>query len=548
MSRRLIGGSNDNFQSRSGEQVAPAELPIRKDNDQNDYLNYAINMSVAKRSRSGQSVAASYPASPLPASKRQKVSQDGRSPAKVNGLKFLVDENARAGTHLTAESTNGLAITRAPAVNHSRTKVTPNHVDDDLGDSTQQYHHTQSAFGPGSVASDGVDPSSDEDVNGATPVKKIELAAARRVARSENATALNAYDTASPNGKIARPRSRSNGDARGNHTDTVRDSTAEPAFGELLLAQNADAIDVTDSADHARDGQLVHVSGEPNLVGLSSATLGTVLTQALKTNDKERLETCFAIAESDRIRATIQRLHSEQAATLLLRISERIFSRPGRAGNFLLWTQWSLAIHGQYLAAHEGLMPKLNALRRVVKERARGLQPLLHLKGKIELLTTQMEMRHQAHRRAAALNADDQDNEDNVIYVEGQDDWSDDDVAEPSELRTRAWAKLARLAREQAESDDESEPHLLTNGDVSGHFGSDEDDDDVEGDDDDGDDDESQGMLDIEADESSDDDGSDGSEEDGSDGHDEEGFSDEEDDVSDDGVKPPRLQTLNRRR
>jgi U3 small nucleolar RNA-associated protein 5 len=406
----------------------------------------------------------------------------------------------------------------------------------------QQSYYTQSASDTGSAGSDDIDLPSDEEVNGVTNGRKFELAAARRAAKLDNATALKGYNTASPNGKIVRLRSRSNGDAR--------DDNIEPAFGELLLAQNADAIDVTDSADHTRDAKLERVSGAPNLVGLSSATLGTVLTQALKTNDKDRLETCFAVTESDRIRATIQRLQSEQAATLLLRISERIFSRPGRAGDLLLWTQWALAIHGQHLAAHEDVMPQLNALRRVVKERARGLEPLLHLKGKVELLHTQMELRHQVHKRAAAMNADDQDNEDAVIYLEGQDDWSDEDVAEPSQLRTRAWAKLARLAREQAESDDESEPRLLTNGDVNGDFGSDEDEDDIEeNDEEDGDDDESQGMLDIEADETSDDDGSDGSEEeDSSDGHDGEGFSDDEDAVSDDGVKPPRLQTLNRRR
>jgi U3 small nucleolar RNA-associated protein 5 len=505
-------------------------------------------MSVAKRSRPGQSVAALHSASPLPASKRQKLSQEGRSPAKANGLKFLVDENARAGKSLGAEPTNGLSITRAPAVDQSRTKVTASLVDDDLGAPSQSPHHTPSKFESGRFASDGSDLSSDEEVNGVTAGKKAELAKARRAVSFKNTTALEGYDTASPNGKTARPRSKSNGEARVGHTYATREDTAEPAFGELLLAQNSDAIDVTDRAKHTKDEQSAHGSGEPNVVGLSSATLGTVLTQALKTNDHERLETCFAVSESDRIRPTIQRLHSEQAATLLLRISERIYKRPGRAGDLLHWTQWTLAIHGQYLAAQEGLMPRLHALRRVVKERARGLQPLLQLRGKLDLIHSQLELRHRAHKRAAALNADDQDNGDAVIYVEGQDDWSDEDVAEPSQLRTRAWAKLARLAREKADSDDESEPHLLTNGDVNGDFASDEDEDDVEEDDDDGDDDESQGVLDVEADETSDDDGSDGTEEDDSDEHDGEPFSDDYDDVSDDAVESPRLQTLNRRR
>jgi U3 small nucleolar RNA-associated protein 5 len=502
-------------------------------------------MSAAKRSRSGQSAAALHSASPLPKSKRQKVSPDGHTTPKANGLKFLVDEDLRTGKELTAETTNGLSTTRAPVVNQSRAKVTAELAGDDLDASQQQAHRTKSVTRANGTASDAEDASGSDEA---------EASAGKRAVKLQGPKASKGHATSHSNGKSAGARSRTNGEAEDGHGDISMDDAAEPAFGELLLAQNADAIDVTGSADHTRDRQLTNAFGEQNVEGLSSATLGTVLTQALKTNDQERLETCFAVADTERIRATIQRLNFQSATALLQRVSERIFSRPGRAGNLFTWIQWTLVVHGGYLATNEEIMKKIRALNRVVKERARGLAPLLHLKGKIDLLSTQLELRREVHQRTTAMNADDQDHEDGVIYIEGEDDWSDDDDVEGGAQRRRTVAKASRRAREQAGSDDDNdddddddddELRLLTNGEANGTgHGDDDDDDDEDGESDE----DSEGLLDVEADETSDDEGDDGSEEDGSDGDDGAESVDEEEEEDEEGVKPPKLQTLNRRR
>jgi U3 small nucleolar RNA-associated protein 5 len=56
------------------------------------------------------------------------------------------------------------------------------------------------------------------------------------------------------------------------------------------------------------------------------------------------------------IRATIQRLASLLTGILLQKLTERLHKRPGRAGNLILWAQWTLVTHGGYLATQPDLI------------------------------------------------------------------------------------------------------------------------------------------------------------------------------------------------
>lgn len=197
--------------------------------------------------------------------------------------------------------------------------------------------------------------------------------------------------------------------------------TEQPSFGELLRLNAPGPVDVS-AAFAVPQEQAVAPVGETRLGLPSGISLGTVLTQSLRTNDLNLLETCFLVKDLSIVRATIERLESHLATMLLQRLAERLHSRPGRAGSLMVWIQWTLIAHGGYLASQPELMKKLASLYRVVKERANSLQPLLSLKGKLDMLEAQMTLRKSMQAQARSRFAPDEENEEGVIYVEGQEE------------------------------------------------------------------------------------------------------------------------------
>ena len=201
-------------------------------------------------------------------------------------------------------------------------------------------------------------------------------------------------------------------------------------FGELLKASAPNPVDVT-QATHtlldvgpfdASDTALQHLP--------SGLSLSTVLTQSLKTDDRSLLRSCFQVKDLATIRTTIERLASDLAPELIQTLAQLLHSRPGRAGNLMVWVQWTLICHGGSLAGRTDVMKNLSSLHRVVKQRADSLQSLLSLKGKLDMLEAQMNIRERLRTSAQRLNDVD---EGAVIYVEGQSEDSSDSESEPDE-------------------------------------------------------------------------------------------------------------------
>lgn len=256
---------------------------------------------------------------------------------------------------------------------------------------------------------------------------------------------------------------------------------AEPSFGELLRANVGQEVDVeAELDDDVNLGALV--PGKPTAAVQqipNGVSLATVLTQALKTNDNAMLESCFHTSDIAIVRTTIQRLESSLAANLLQKLAERLSSRPGRYGHLLIWVQWTCVAHGGALAGHPELLKKMATLYKVMDQRSASLPSLLLLKGKLDMLDAQLGLRSAIYDGDKEMDSED---EDNVIYVEGQED--DEDSEAEAKPRSKS-------IREQTFDEDES---MMNGVDES-------EDDEDEGSDDDEDEDE-EGILDIEAEES----------------------------------------------
>lgn len=304
-------------------------------------------------------------------------------------------------------------------------------------------------------------------------------------------------------------------DADSGVDDDDEDAGGEPSFGELV--QRNSAIDVEAELEN-NTGAGALVSGTSTRKGVyqipSGVSLSTVLSQALKTNDVEMLESCFHTSDLNIVRATIQRLDSTLAGTLLQKVSERMASRPGRYGHLLVWVQWTCVAHGGAIAGNADILKRMTSLYKVMDQRSRSLPSLLLLKGKLDMLDAQVTMRN-SMSNTRKHGADDEEILENVTHYAGVND----DSSEGGQRRKR------KAAGSHLEEGDASDLDELQNG-----FGSDlDEDEDDEGSEEDADEDGD--LIDIEAEEYA---GSSDAEE-SLEGHEDDDDDDEEGDDSDAG-------------
>ena len=219
--------------------------------------------------------------------------------------------------------------------------------------------------------------------------------------------------------------------------EQVADEEAtEPSFGELLASKHTQPIPISTTTDLTT----IPTSTTVPATLQSGLSLSTVLTQALRTSDTQLLETCLHTTDPSTIRLTIQRLPSALAATLLSKLADRLSRRPGRYGHLLVWVQWTCVAHGGAIAGRKDVLSKIQSLFSVLNQRAKSLDNLLLLKGKLDMLDAQIGLRRQmmaerAQARSKSANRALEDEED-VIYIEGQDEESsasssDEDDEEP---------------------------------------------------------------------------------------------------------------------
>ncbi|TKA32848.1 hypothetical protein B0A50_01074 [Salinomyces thailandicus] len=485
-------------------------------------------MSVAKRPI--RSTSGALPSASPHASKRQKTASTSHVSAKT-GLEFLVDEEARAGKKLGARLTNGVPKAKSSRVDESHALVAPDTGAEDEGPAVNGMPYEVIDISSGEEESSSDDESVDEE-------QHVKLDSTGGADEHED--------------ELAAEEDRMEGVERGavfRAAADTDDDQGEPSFADVLRARHPDMIDVQASLSGPSATRSVVAQTTPNraVTAASATSLGTVLTQALKTNDKDLLESCFQVTELSSVRSTIQRLQSHQASTLLQRLAERIHKRPGRTSNLMVWVQWTLVTHGGYLATQPEVMKKLRSLAQVVRERASGLQPLLHLKGKLDLLSAQLELRRDLQGAARARNAEEEDDEDAVLYIEGQDDdWSDGDEIETSgrnERRTRDLTVSKPQGqtitpRSMAVQTDDGSDDGMPNGFVQAS--------DDESEEDEG---EGQGLYDEEAEETSDDDAEEASSADEDQSNVEsEDETEPSEDASEPEIKQPPPKALNRKR
>lgn len=443
--------------------------------------------AVASRARDSAKAAKST-RDALPPAKKAKLSQSTSTPRK-NGLHSLISASSDKKPTVAAKI-NGVRNSRKDRVQDATATVTGGHAghgDVDMADAGDQIIEISSAEEESDYSS------LDE----------------------QDADAGAQQDTVAPvsNGNEASP------------------EPEELSFGDRLRAQAPEDhdrvphvvdVDATFAGPNAGSSALATATSNQPLTAPSATSVGTILTQALRTNDQEMLDSCLRLNDVDMVYATIERLPSPLVGTLIQKLAERLHKRPGRPGMLMVWVQWSISAHGGYLATQPQLVKQLSTLNKVLKERASGLQPLLALKGRLDMLETQLDLRKRNQKRAANDDMDEA-----VIYVEGEDDLSsEEDDSEDEDADGKVNGSNKKLRQGSLDDDDSSADDMPTTMEV--HV-------DSEGSED------SEDMIDDEAEETDDDSGDDISEEMDDDMEDDEGVSESEDES-----RPARRSTAGR--
>lgn len=389
-----------------------------------------------------------------------------------------------------------------------RVKLLSEDTDELLFTGTKKVPKTKSSAAFGGVTTNGTKNASETQVDESNAVVEqgnyaeddVEMQDSRQDAASVSGSE-DSGDDQEPNqaNEQGEPQKEVDGDvemenASGSEKEEEEEQGGEPSFGELMRANAPEEVDVeAELEDDTRMGSLV--PGKPNAAVQQIPTgvsLSTVLTQSLKTNDSAMLESCFHTSDLSIIRTTIQRLDSSLAATLLQRLAERLSSRPSRYGHLLVWVQWTCVAHGGALAGKPDLLKRMNTLFKVMDQRSSSLPSLLQLKGKLDMLDAQLGLRQSLRSGADGLDSED---EDNVIYVEGQEaDEADDSDADADPSKNEATPR-SKAIRDHAFDEDESM--------MNGVQGSDNDEDSSADEDEDAEqDNENENIFDVEAEES----------------------------------------------
>ncbi|GAA5974146.1 hypothetical protein JCM11641_003463 [Rhodosporidiobolus odoratus] len=134
-----------------------------------------------------------------------------------------------------------------------------------------------------------------------------------------------------------------------------------------------------------------------------ATTLTTTLIQALHSSDGPLLESCLAHSNPTLVRSTVKRLPS---GGLVLSLLEAIVDRLGRekkgregmasvkrAKALIGWLKETLIVHVGFLVTIPSLVNRLSALHASLTQRLALQQPLLALKGRLELVMSQIDLR-----------------------------------------------------------------------------------------------------------------------------------------------------------
>lgn len=231
--------------------------------------------------------------------------------------------------------------------------------------------------------------------------------------------------------------------ASGSHYEDLSDPEDVPTMAERLEALQVPDESLSGSEDS--DSPIA----EPG-------SFAVVLNQALQSNDRQLLNSCFGETDESLIKISLLRLEPALAAQLLEKLGTAMARSPGRTLSLMLWIRWVLIIHGAYLAKQPNLLKILASLHSTLAARSACLPSLLAIQGKLDLLAAQQGLRSQQETTEEEFDEPEiRYDEDDAVIVNGEEDFpgmaSEDSEALDAE---KSPSDIESLSDSQSDSDE----------------------------------------------------------------------------------------------
>ncbi|KAL0051933.1 hypothetical protein WJX82_004755 [Trebouxia sp. C0006] len=161
-----------------------------------------------------------------------------------------------------------------------------------------------------------------------------------------------------------------------------REQQGQGQDAELTLEQRVNALQL-----HQTPG--VQGAGDPAGPFDKAVSVTVLLTQALRADDRQLLEKCFAISNDKVVNSTVQQLAPQDVARLLQVAVQRLQSSPKRGKQIATWLRAMLLHHTAYLMSAPGVQASLTGLYQAIEARLALYKPLVSLQGRLDLVLAQ---------------------------------------------------------------------------------------------------------------------------------------------------------------
>ncbi|WFD31210.1 Small subunit (SSU) processome component [Malassezia sp. CBS 17886] len=188
------------------------------------------------------------------------------------------------------------------------------------------------------------------------------------------------------------PADAGDADAHGQLLEDAGDMVDEPT-----LAQRLKALKVQRGERAGGEGS----DADDGAPAVSGASLASSLTQALHSGDHALLTACLVHSDPGLIRTTVRRISGPLAVRLLEACVDRL-NRGGvrskgalgsaRARGIVEWIHQAMTCHTAYLMSLPSLVARLAQLHHSIAARLATYERLLALKGRLELVMSQIDM------------------------------------------------------------------------------------------------------------------------------------------------------------
>jgi len=232
-----------------------------------------------------------------------------------------------------------------------------------------------------------------------------------------------------------------------NHTSPVGKGQKRKDMSEATLEEKLEVLKMVMTSQQSR-------------LKLMEKSSGELLVQGLQSQDTAILDNVLCQEESKVVHQTVSQIPSHAVTHLVEELNKRIRLGGPKTKCYLAWLKETLSYHKTFLSSHPHTERLFAPLQPVFDQRPVLYQTLCRLRGRVDLLMSQMKTQE-----------DDTTESTTLYHDESEDDIFEDEVEqETPSYSNKMWEELSHVSDE----DDDEEDEYEENDEDAGSLGSEE--------------------------------------------------------------------------